>query len=99
MSRTTQKMAYGMFKRLAKAMNKKVGHYKKVGKGKNARYPKVFGAWEADYNSAYGGWSITEILRSGGVTNPLGMFRMSTKEFYQACWLAARAIESRKRKR
>lgn len=101
--RITQKAALGMFNRLARAMGKKVGHYKKVGKGRNAKWKPVSGAWHPNYNAVYGGWIIEEIdprrIGSTGVSSVLISSRLSTREFYYACWMAARAIESRKRKR
>jgi hypothetical protein len=85
-------------------MGKKRGHYVKVGKGKKAKYKVNSGAWELSYNNYYGGWIVEEIdpkPRSGssGVGHPLISRRLSTKEMYYALWMAATAIESRKRKR
>ena len=101
--RITHSHVKGMAKRLGRVMGKKWGHYKKIGKGKNAKYKVVSGAWELNYNPTYGGWIIEEIdpdrTGSSGTSQPLISARLSTKEFYYACWMAARAIESRKRKR
>jgi hypothetical protein len=81
MSRITEKNVRYVFDRYCAALGVTPSH--KYGDG---------GDLALDHNSAYGGWSITN---ASGSDHPLGHFRMSTSEFYEAMQFAIKSLEYR----
>ena len=98
--RYTRTDAENALERLAAALGKPLGHYRKLRGGEvstfgSDTYTTIPGGWALDYNPTYGGCVIEEIDDRGGtsVRRPLGDRRMSPREFVDSVWFALNAIE------
>lgn len=79
-ARITKSELIGMFKRLAKAMNKRIDAGSCNGLG-------------LDHNAIYGGYMIVEYGEHGSESHPFGSARRSAKEMYLSMYMAVVALE------
>jgi hypothetical protein len=85
------------FRRLARAMGKKVGGYTKL---KSGKLKANIGAWTLNSNPTYGGYVIEQIYNAGGgVTHPLTSRRFPKGAFIAMCNFASSAIDLKRRRK
>jgi len=94
MERYTKSHAVRAFTQLATAMGKRFEPVTPAWtKREDGTNKATVGVWCLDHNGVYGGYVITEMdNESGGESHPFGSNRMGTREFVQACQMAARAV-------